>query len=369
MTRVLIVSSSYPPFAGGGVRRVAAFAKHLRRLGFDVDTLSGEGDPSVRYRSIADGLKGVAATLRLGLVYRGATAMFAIPDAKVLDLPAILVPRIARPDVIIASSPPPSIQVAAAVLARRYDCPLIADLRDPWSDHPRLVAPTALHRWLQQKVEQGVLGRAGAIVTATAAMKRMIANRIDVPVETICNGYDPDLFAGAEPVRASLIGFYGSIYNPIDPAPMVRAVAASGATLEFAGHDYDQALSRASARYGLRTSFLGHLSPLEVARHMMGAGVLMLILPADPSWSYVRTQKLPEYLASGRPILAMVPEGEAADLVRANCAGTVLRPTDWEGAASAIPELGGRFSRSEPPLELMWETQVRRLGQLIKKII
>jgi glycosyltransferase involved in cell wall biosynthesis len=45
-----------------------------------------------------------------------------------------------------------------------------------------------------------------------------------------------------------------------------------------------------------------------------------------------------EYLASGRPILAAVPEGDARDLVAASGRGLVCDPDDVDGIALIIRE-------------------------------
>jgi hypothetical protein len=64
----------------------------------------------------------------------------------------------------------------------------------------------------------------------------------------------------------------------------------------------------------------------EIGRHIgdIAADVLGLVLPDDPAWGYVRTQKLSEYLASGRPVLAIVPPGEVAAELAALDAGVAV---------------------------------------------
>src|SRR5262249_44236029 len=99
MTRVLLLSSLFPPEHSGGVRRVAAFAGHLERRGFVVETMAGGGAPSIRYRSVADGAKSVAQRLKLGRLWRTANQWLALPDAKIIDVPRILVRRMPKPEV------------------------------------------------------------------------------------------------------------------------------------------------------------------------------------------------------------------------------------------------------------------------------
>jgi glycosyltransferase involved in cell wall biosynthesis len=54
--------------------------------------------------------------------------------------------------------------------------------------------------------------------------------------------------------------------------------------------------------------------------------------------------KVFEYLAAGRPILAVVPpDGAAADLVRQTRAGIVVAPDDVDGMRVALEVLHSRF--------------------------
>jgi glycosyltransferase involved in cell wall biosynthesis len=68
------------------------------------------------------------------------------------------------------------------------------------------------------------------------------------------------------------------------------------------------------------------------------ADLLFLPLHALPGGqrSRIVPGKTYEYLASGRPILAAVPDGDAADFVRDAGAGAVVGPTDVAAILNAI---------------------------------
>ena len=75
---------------------------------------------------------------RLDRLYRSCVN---IPDDKVGWRPFALrgagrTARAFRPDLIYASSPPPTGLVAAACLARRLAVPWVAEIRDRWADDP-----------------------------------------------------------------------------------------------------------------------------------------------------------------------------------------------------------------------------------------
>jgi glycosyltransferase involved in cell wall biosynthesis len=101
-----------------------------------------------------------------------------------------------------------------------------------------------------------------------------------------------------------------------------RAVAAGSPVVKMPGYlSHDETLEL------LRTADL-----LFLPMHDLPAGVRAGIVPG----------KTYEYLASGRPVLAAVPDGDARDLL--DRAGAVLcRPADVEAMASAIAEQLARF--------------------------
>jgi glycosyltransferase involved in cell wall biosynthesis len=72
-----------------------------------------------------------------------------------------------------------------------------------------------------------------------------------------------------------------------------------------------------------------------------------------------------EYLASGRPILAAVPDGDARDLLAAAGTALLCRPKDVDGIVAAIVEayersLSGRPAPS-PAAELLSRYDYRNL--------
>jgi glycosyltransferase involved in cell wall biosynthesis len=73
--------------------------------------------------------------------------------------------------------------------------------------------------------------------------------------------------------------------------------------------------------------------------------VLLLLVPdADGRGKGVLSGKVFEYLAAGRPILAVVPpDGAAAELIRETRAGMVVAPDDVDGIRVALEVLHARF--------------------------
>ena len=376
--RLLILTRDYPPARGGGVRRVQALSERLVGHGFDVTVAASSGEPDIVVPPVAHHVKRTFARLRAGRVYRQAARWFLFPDEHVLDLPGEWLRIRERPDAILATAPPHSVLVSASQLARRFGCPWIADLRDPWSSLPSLVAPTVLHRMGHEALEARVLSTAAGITAATKEMADDLTARSGpaVPVHTFFNGYDPSRFEQrvtppeGEPI---VVGYYGSFYGPIDPEPLVlaaaRAAQSTDVVLEHAGADLDGQLARSAREHGVTVQSAGMLSPAAAAERMQRAHVLALVLPDDARYAYCRTQKLPEYLAAGRPILGLVPPGDAERLIEAHAAGRAITSFDIDEAARAIVELAAWPTRAERPVELSWDAQVAATAEFIERVL
>jgi glycosyltransferase involved in cell wall biosynthesis len=89
------------------------------------------------------------------------------------------------------------------------------------------------------------------------------------------------------------------------------------------GIDLDRMADACGIRASIRRT--GYLAHLESIRHLMDSDLLLLVLPSDSSAGVI-TGKLYEYIASGIPILGIVPNGEAERLIRSYGGGVTVHP-------------------------------------------
>jgi glycosyltransferase involved in cell wall biosynthesis len=96
--------------------------------------------------------------------------------------------------------------------------------------------------------------------------------------------------------------------------------------------------------------------------------LLLLIPDAGGRGRGVLSGKVFEYLAAGRPILAVVPpQGAAAELIRATGAGVVVAPDDIDGIERELTALRDRWrAGSLAPVALTdeWRTKVSRRARV-----
>jgi glycosyltransferase involved in cell wall biosynthesis len=220
---------------------------------------------------------------------------------------------------------------------------LFEPLREPF--------PTLLQRRLDAALEGRVLRCADAVVAATQPIADDFRRRHGVDAVAVTNGYDPTLDAALEqarlpslPTNRQLIVHTGALSGPRgrDARPFLEAVRSltgepgigSPALFVHAGPTgpADEPLLAALREAGLVLTLgvVPHMSAIALQRH---AAVLVLITSDEISQS---TGKLYEYLAAGRPIIALAGENEAARIVRTTNTGVVVPPSDINAIAAAL---------------------------------
>ena len=247
----------------------------------------------------------------------------------------------------------------------------MADLRDPLVANPQRRADSVATRAKQStnaQLARLVARRADAI----SAVSETIADEMRAlepkgPLRTIANGCDFDDFAGLEYRFAPRfrITHAGSFFGRRDPRPFLRALADSrlDAVARFVG-DFRTSDAEWAATLGLddRLELVGYASHAQAVELQRDSEALLLLIPdADGRGKGVLSGKVFEYLAAGRPILAVVPpDGAAADLIRETGSGVVVAPDDVDGIRAALEDLHERFRNGGlPPVELPEEVRER----------
>jgi glycosyltransferase involved in cell wall biosynthesis len=409
MTPVLMIAYYFPPIGGAGVQRAVKFARHLPACGYLPVVLTGPGKAEGRWTpedaSLADDVppsvpvhrvafqappNGLHAKLRhrLGLespwdmAWRAAVIEGGEPIA-----------RAAGARLIFATMSPFASAQAAAELGRRLGLPWVADLRDPWALDEMRVYLTAAHRAIDRRRMGRDLASAEAIVMNTPESRRRLLEafpHIDPDrVDVITNGYDAEDFR--QPVAGRSDGFFTVVHGGYlhadmglklhrDRARRLLGGVDGGVDFMARSHVYLlralEAWSRedASVPERVRLVLIGALTPtdkdiidrspvsrcvvcegylphLESVRRVRSADLLFLPLYGLPAGrrAGIVPGKTYEYIASGRRILAALPEGDARDF--AARAGTALlcRPDDVEGMVRCLKQAFEAHLRGEPP--------------------
>ncbi|HUF00962.1 MAG TPA: glycosyltransferase, partial [Gaiellaceae bacterium] len=371
--KVLLVTMYFPPAGGGGVQRSLKLAQYLPGFGIETHVLAPEDSKwvhrdvelrvptqawihRVRYvgpraRKPTEELR-AADGLERALVQAQVTARrLLLPDASVTfnltAIPAAI--RIVRRegiDVVLTTSPPGSIHLLGAAVRRATGARWLADLRDPLVANQHRRADTAATRARQatnERLARLVARQADAISCVSEAIAdEMRALGPRGPVRTIANGCDFEDFSGLEYERSPRfrITHAGSFFGLRDPKPFLQALADSGLDVvarfvgDFRTSDREWA---ESLGLGDRLELVPYAPRAESLRLQRDSEALLLLVPdAGGRGKGVLSGKVFEYLAAGRPILAVVPpDGAAADLIREAGAGVVVAPDDVQGIRDA----------------------------------
>ncbi len=256
----------------------------------------------------------------------------------------------------------------------------MADLRDSIVAHPHRRAERRSVR-LKERAEHAVARlvakRADAVVAVSAAIAAEMRERGPRgPVVEIANGSDFDDFVGLPYTRGERfrITHTGSFFGKRDPRPFLTALAEGDfddVTARFVGDfraaDREWAAQRRNLAGRLElVAYAPRRRSLELQRD--SEALLLLIPDAGGRGRGVLSGKVFEYLAAGRPVLAVVPpDGAAARLLRETDAGVVVAPDDVAGIARELAALRDRWragTLEDVALAPAWRARVSRQARV-----
>ena len=392
--RLLLLAYFYPPLAGGGVHRALGFTRWLPEHGWDCtvvcagpedywvrdETLEGRipsGTEVIRvsggsalsgWLRLKRGTAGAvrpgssaasagAAGRRSGMVFSGLRALsewVLLPDSyagwarRARDVAAA---RLARGDIsaVLSTSPPDSVHLAALPLARRFGLPWIADFRDPWIGLHFRRPPTAWHAARQRDLERRVLTGADLVLAAS----RTHADDLEADagarprrVVHLPNGYEPDpggpprvrdtehftlVFTGMLSLMPDVEVLFEALHQLLARRPEARRRI----RVRLAG-PFDTDYEDRAVALGLKgiVEFSGPLAHGEARALQRSADLLLLWKPRG--FRTMVPGKTYEYLDAGRPLLALLEEGDEVERLVRRAGGTCLPSGDREGLAAEI---------------------------------
>lgn len=367
--KILFVSQYFPPEPGAPAARVSELARAWAALGHDVTVLTGMPHhptgvvpPEYRGALLRHERFGEAKVLRTwlyasankGKVRRSASyASFGLSAALLGHW------SVARPDLVVATSPQILCALAGRAIAALRRVPFVFEVRDLWPESivavGALAAGHPIVRKLEQ-VEEHLYRAASAIVVVTDSFRERLLER-GIPAEkvhVVKNGVDLDRFhpaPKATALRARLgweklfvaayAGTHGMAHGldaVLDAARLLRDQPQIRLLFVGEGAERQRLEQRAWDEGLVNVRFLGALPREEMAEVYHSADALIVPLRRAELFKTVIPSKIFEILACERPVLLSV-EGEAQRLVEASGGGISLPPEDPAALAKAIIEL------------------------------
>jgi glycosyltransferase involved in cell wall biosynthesis len=406
--KLLFHSYHFPPIGGSGAQRPLKMVRNLTSLGYESVVVTRSGDERADRWAPEDAtlVAEIPAELEIRRVLDAdepkPTARWRPLAERWLRLPdrwtawwgeasyRVGLEAGADADLIYVWMQPYASASPGAALSRTLGKPWVADLGDPWALDEMMVYPSALHRRLDLRRMGKLLGTASAVVMSTQeAVSRLqfeFPEFAERPVVAIPNGFDPDDFEGTPQPRSDgkfRIVHTGYLHTELgeqhrDRRRLRGLLGGSVAGLDILtrSHVYlVEAINRLlttqpQLRDALELHLAGVLSETDnavalrcpvatVHGYMSHADSIdlmrtadLLFLPMQNLPQGVRATIVPgktyEYLASGTPILAAVPEGDARDILGEAGNATIVRPDDVDGLSAGILTAVDRFRSGDP---------------------
>jgi glycosyltransferase involved in cell wall biosynthesis len=235
----------------------------------------------------------------------------------------------------------------------------VSDFRDAWTGY--LTSPK---RWLipsmiDKHCEKRTLEEADALTIVANGIKddfdrkypEISGNKNYVLIR---NGFDGEDFRPQPPTPLQkgkfTIVYTGSMYGKMNPYFFIETMTELVKTnlidrkklkIVFAGRcagEIHEFLRTCDIREVIE--FIPYLPHSESVQLLLQADVMLLLIDEDKHSKMILSGKVFEYLGAcaitGKPILAIAPEGEAADVIRGTRAGDVIPHNDKEKLAEVL---------------------------------
>lgn len=242
--------------------------------------------------------------------------------------------------VLYTSAPSYSCHVAGLYIKKKTDVPWVADFRDLWVARPGRQVPSLIHEYRDRRMERLVVHNADRILIASPFWKEVFLNRYgdeyEEKISYLPSGYDKRFIAPEDKDQVSdktgRINFLytGAMYRSESPIPFLHALGRLAKKkpqllekirvklIGYAG-DETEDIKEILKKYSLEqfVEFPGVLPRRLCIQYQSQADVLLLFSSSEHHATI--SGKTYEYMASGKPIFAMISVGGAQD--------QILRPT------------------------------------------
>jgi glycosyltransferase involved in cell wall biosynthesis len=374
--RALIISTWFPPVNAPGARRPYQLARHLVQRGWKVSVLTSTPEWHTTAYGDLDGMRilraprtAASADLEgwqrrlLRLAHRPGTGPANGPLRVLADLllpfrhglrwdlaPEAIERELGPQDIVVATSPDPTVFNIGARLARRWNATWAPDYRDPWNlaipetgkdiiTHQGTGLSGALRRWRYRRLERSFCGHAHLL---TAVSRSFLANAMAVTGApngaVVFGGFDAERRPGPRIAEERFVLCHtGQLYPEQPWADLLHGLrdlsqqhpALSGKLrLRFVGAaSTDPGVMRLledAARANPSIELVPEVGPEAAIAHQHAADMLLqLALRGRKGYLPV---KFLEYLGARRPILLYSWEqDEMEEAVATTHTGTIVR--------------------------------------------
>jgi len=300
----------------------------------------------------------------LSLVKKLVTQLL-LPDAQILWWPDLIfqlfrVIKKEKPDIVFVSAPPFSSFVPVVAVAHMYRLPCILDYRDEWlftRDNWENSIKSSLAKKLDLVLERYVLKHCSRFVAANQSYIDSILDRYPlIPAHkgaVVTNGYDDDDFDGVTPAPLEkdriTITYTGTLWKATSLGNFIIALDLFFNKYKYSKNvpelcinifgrivdDEKKYVDECSHKDNI--SIHGYCEHDKILNKIGSSDVLLLTLTDLPGSEKIITGKIFEYMATGKHILALLPDGETKRILTGNYNNaTIVDPNEHDKICSAL---------------------------------
>jgi hypothetical protein len=359
--KILIITYYWPPAGGPGVQRWLKFVKYLPDFGVqpivyipenptypivDENLIAEVSDQAIilkhtifePYQLASFLSKNKTKKMNSGIIPNQKKQSFLdktflwirgnlfIPDARVFWVKssvAYLEKYIVENniDTIVTSGPPHSLHLIGLELKQKLDLKWFADFRDPWTTigYHKSLRLSSFAAKKHKVLEHQVLNTADTIIVTSKTTKVEFQAITDKPIAVITNGYDTENVKKQPLDSKFTLAHIGSFLSERNPLILWKSLVELSTEIpDFKSHleikligAVSQEVLETITHFGLKPYLnnLGYVSHAEAITHQRKSQVLLLIEINSEDTKSIIPGKLFEYLVSGRPIIAIGPQG------------------------------------------------------------
>jgi glycosyltransferase involved in cell wall biosynthesis len=231
---------------------------------------------------------------------------------------------------VFSTAPPYSNLMIAKQIKEKTGLPVVMDLRDEWLESHLINYPTKWHKEKMKRLELDTLSKADALLTINNTIANSIKSRILKDVEVIRHGFDPEDFSAKSdfslPTEKIRFLYSGLFYPDSRPDSFLKAIAEiisetpelkDKLELQFQGglNSEHWKLINELELEPMVVDF-GYIDHDIAVQNLMNADILWLNIGQKKNAEIISLGKTSEYFATKKPVLGLVPEGEAKEMLK-----------------------------------------------------
>jgi glycosyltransferase involved in cell wall biosynthesis len=407
----------------GGTQRVTKFVKYLPQFGWrpyvitvkDVayyakDPTLLEGMTAVKiyrtgsfdpqrlinkfsFRKTEENVNYTTPTSRQWQIVNKLVAWFLVPDSKLLWLPFVILKAVKlirneKIDYLLSTSPPHSVHLAGLLLKWITGIPWAADFRDGWSGGNFQYEPTRLHKWINHTLEKRVLIKADKVIGVSRGLVENFKEQVPQQKDkfaVITNGFDFEdisstedyppnekftvTFCGAITSISPITGFLESLGKLIKTHQDLR----KDMSVKFVGVDLEGKAKETVRKLELQgiVTFTGYVSHRRALSEILRADLLLYPIAPWATRDFIPGKTF-EYLASGKPVLAIGAEIEGTEILKNTTRLVHVQHNDLNELERAILKFYRMFKEKSltiPHRKDIFNFEMRKLTEKLAKFL